>query len=427
MIETFTIVGGASAYTPGLVRALIHHADRLALDEVRLFDIDAQRLEVVAPLCRAMAEANGSPFEVTATTDKAEAVDGIDALLNSSRPGGFECRRIDETLPLEFGIPGQETVGPGGFFFALRSIPEALDLARHVRKRSPEAIWLNYTNPTNIVGQVLHDQTELEVLTLCDQSDEDIAAIARVIGRGDTECNFECIGLNHATWYDDVTIDGREIPNRAFEADPPRDYDEEHKLRFRLSQRFAIVNDGRWPNSYLPYYFEPEKFVELSRQVGPRTDAIVEKLDGYYRHFEREAEKEDPELERHRGDEGFGDMAVDVLAALESEQPLELVLNVPNRGMSDLFADDTLIEVRVGLDSEGVHARRQPEVPDGQEELLAQLETYQRRTAKAAVDPSQSSLVEALASNPLVGDPDLARRLLDRAENAYGSQIPIFA
>ena len=426
MIETFTIVGGASAYTPGLVAAILHHVDRLDLDEVRLFDIDADRLDTVERLCSRMAEAAGSPFDVSATLDKSEAVDGTDALLNSSRPGGFACRRLDETVPLEFDIPGQETVGPGGFFFALRSIPEALDLADHVRESAPEAVWLNYTNPTNIVGQALHDRTDIDLLTLCDQSDEDLDAIARATGRPEAECDFECIGLNHATWYDDIAIDGEPLPEAAYDTAPPPEYDEEHKIRFRLSQSLARETPGRWPNSYLPYYFAPERFVELSRRVGPRTDAIRETLDDYYTHFAEESRRDEPDLRHHRGDEGFGDMAVDVLAALGADEPSSLVLNVPNDGTSEAFDDETLIEIRVDLDSDGVTRRPAPGIPEGHGELIEQLEVYQRRTAEAAISGAPSDLVDALATNPLVGDREIADGLLQRAESAYGTSIPAF-
>ena len=116
MIEKFTIVGGGSAYTPGLFAALLHHAQGLHLQEVRLYDIDEMRLEIVSKLCQRLAEFHQAPFKVSGTTNLVDAVKGIDCALNSSRPGLFECRQIDETLPPEFEVPGQETVGPGILF-----------------------------------------------------------------------------------------------------------------------------------------------------------------------------------------------------------------------------------------------------------------------------------------------------------------------
>jgi len=149
-LEVLTVLGGGSAYTPGLMQALIENARELPLEVVRLYDIDAGRLATVARLTAAMARGAGV-FAVETADSLESAVRGADLVLNSTRPGGLEARRIDETLPLEFDIPGQETVGPGGFFYALRSVPEALRLARAVETLAPRAVILNYTNPSNIV------------------------------------------------------------------------------------------------------------------------------------------------------------------------------------------------------------------------------------------------------------------------------------
>ena len=428
MLRNFLIVGGASAYAPGLVSSLIRESHRHDLELIRLFDIAEERLDIVARLCRRLSEAAGKPFRVEATTDQARAVEEIDILLNSSRPGGFECRQIDETLPLEFDIPGQETVGPGGFFFACRSIPAALELADHVARKSPEAIWLNYTNPTNIVGQALHDHTDLNVISLCDQFDEDLHALADALGfPKNTDYQLRCSGLNHATWYRDIRISGEAIGERAYDAQPPEYYDEEHKRRFLISAEMARSHDGIWPNSYLPYYEAPSQFVELAKQRGTRTEAILQGLNDYYKHFREEAEKSSPELKHYRGSSGFGDMAADVIAALSSDEPTELVLNIPNRGLNDEFDDATVVEAFVSVSRAGVQRNSAPPIPEKARPLLDQLEIYQRRSAQAAAGGDRDEMVRALAENPLVDDSSTAGQLLRRADDAYGGALPQFS
>ena len=427
MLRNFLLVGGASAYAPGLVQALIQESERHDLELVRLYDIDEGRLEIVEDLCSALVDHAGAPFRIEATTDQRRAVQDIDLLLNSSRPGGFEARHVDETLPLEFGIPGQETVGPGGFFFALRSIPAALDLAADVERDAPDAIWLNYTNPTNLVAQALIDETELDVIALCDQSDEDLRALADALGySSDVDYSFQCCGLNHATWYRDIRIDGNELDVDPTEIEAPRYYDEEHKIRFRHSLSMADNHRGWWPNSYLPYYTEPRDFVELARRVGTRTQAILEGLDDYYQHFETEARRKSPALRHFRGSSGFGDMAADTVAALSSQSGAEIVLNVENRGVSDAFSDDTVVEARVGIGADGLQRRSAPPVPTFARPLLDELERYQRNTASAAVSGNVGQLTEALASNPLVDDTMMARDMIRRAPDAYGDALPQF-
>lgn len=425
MIKRFSVIGGGSAYTPGLVAALIHHRAHLELTELRLYDIDRDHLRIVSKLCARMAEAAGSPFTVQPVDNLVEAVAGADAVLNSARPGGFQCRLIDETLPLEFGIPGQETVGPGGFFFALRSVPEALKLARAMERHAPQAVLLNYTNPTNIVTQALTEQSELRVLGLCDQSEEDLGSLAQALERPAVDLAFRSVGLNHATWYTEISFAGEPFVSIPQELRLRNDdFDEEHRIRFELSIQMASSQPGCWPNSYLPYYLWPSRFVQYSRRHGTRTTRILDRLDSYFEHFEEQAKLRRPQLVHHRGTSGFGDMAVEVLRALSSQRGREIVLNVPNRGMMAEFESDTVVEARVRLSASEIERRGAPTLPAQSTKLLHRLQEYQRKTARAASSPSAADRIDALASNPLVDDSHLARQMMLIARERYGNAMP---
>jgi 6-phospho-beta-glucosidase len=417
-MEILTILGGGSAYTPGLLQALIAHAGQLPLKTVRLYDIDAERLAIVARLTAGMAR-SASAFQVVAVDTLDAAVQGADLILNSTRPGGLEARRVDETLPLEFDIPGQETVGPGGFFYALRSVPEALHLADVVQRLAPKATILNYTNPSNIVTQALFDHGGVNVIGMCDQSDEDLQALAHALGLP-VQYRFRCNGLNHATWYSDLTIDGAPLPDLSQPLAAPPEYDEEHRLRFAYSLDMARAHPGYWPNSYLPYYLHPAAFVEQARRVGPRSDVVAASLPKYYAHFEEQGRRAKPELSLYRGSAGFGDLAVTVIRALASNTPHELVLNLPNGGATNAFADDTVIETRVRVSRAGIERLPAPKLPESFEHMATQLERYQRMTAQAAAGGTAADLVAALAANPLLGgDKALAARMLARARTSY--------
>lgn len=422
-METLTILGGGSAYTPGLVQALIGQGGQLALRRVRLYDIDPARLALVARLCARMARSAGAPFEVQPVATLEQAIEGTSLVLNSTRPGGLAGRRIDETLPLDFDIPGQETVGPGGFFYALRSVPEALRVADMMAALAPRAIFLNYTNPSNIVAQALFDQGKVPVIGMCDQSDEDLESLGHAMGR-DSAPDCRCIGLNHATWYADLSLDGVALDRLPPELPAPAEYDEEHQLRFAYSAQMARTEDtGYWPNSYLPYYLFPHAFVAQARRVGPRSDAVAASLPGYYAHFAEQADQQAPQLRFFRGAGGFGDMAANVIAAMYAEQPREMVLNVANRGASAWFAHDTVVETNVRISRHGIERLTAPQLPASFCELALRLEKYQRLAARAAATGGAAERVAALAANPLVGEPELASRLLEAARARYGGLI----
>lgn len=421
-MQILSILGGGSAYTPGLLQALILHAAELPLKTVRLYDTDVSRLAIVARLTTAMAR-NARTFTVEVADSLETAIEGADLILNSTRPGGLAARRIDETLPLEFDIPGQETVGPGGFFFALRSVPEALRVATKVQELAPQAFILNYTNPSNIVTQALVDHGGVKVIGLCDQSDEDLQAIVQALG-GQGSYQFRCNGLNHASWYSNIQLDSVPLGEISEPLVAPPEFDAEHRLRFELSLRLAGENPGYWPNSYLPYYLFPAAFVDQAKRVGPRSDVVEASLTKYYAHFASEGEKAAPQLRFYRGSAGFGDLAVNVIRALVSPTPYELVLNLPNQGATPAFADDTVVETRVRVSRAGVERMAAPNLPASFSDLAAQLEHYQRLTAHAAVNGKPQAFVAALAANPLVGQEAIARSMLTRARETYGDLLP---
>jgi 6-phospho-beta-glucosidase len=207
----------------------------------------------------------------------------------------------------------------------------------------------------------------------------------------------------------------------------PEGMNREHQLRFELSQKMALETPGYWPNSYLPYYTAPDQFVSLAREQGPRSDTIVAKLPSYYAHFREEAVKEAPHLQHHRGTAGFGDLAVMVIEALKTAAGKTLVLNVPNRGTTDLFAQDTVMEAQGQLSVNGWQRQPAPSIPPNRLALLKQLETYQHLAALAGRTGQTNDIIDALEANPLVGSQAKAQALWKLAQAQYGALLPQLA
>src|SRR4051794_4414849 len=130
------VIGGGSTYTPELVDGFARRAERLPLDELVLYDISTERLDVVGGLAGRMLDHLGWPGRLVLTDDRDRALDAADFVLIQLRVGGQAARLVDESLPPTFGIVGQETTGAGGFAKALRTVPVVLDLAESVARRS---------------------------------------------------------------------------------------------------------------------------------------------------------------------------------------------------------------------------------------------------------------------------------------------------
>ena len=178
------IIGGGSAYMPGLAFSLTRAAGVLDPATVVLHDIDPEALDLQARLTRRILDSGGAgSMELEATDDLARAVDGADFVLTTFRPGGLRARHLDEAIPPRHGVIGQETTGPGGLAMALRSVPALIDVADEMgRRAAPGALLLNYTNPVQVVTEALVRYSDVEVIGLCDQHGGEIRFLSEVLG-----------------------------------------------------------------------------------------------------------------------------------------------------------------------------------------------------------------------------------------------------
>src|SRR5256886_8509789 len=161
-------IGGGSTRAAGTMASFVHQGENFDGSEVVLIDLDAERLRIVQTIAQKMARARGLDLTITATTQRREGLQGCDAVLTSFRPGGFEARYLDESIPLKHGVIGQETQGPGGFFMALRSIQVMQDIVADMEAVCPGALLVNYTNPINIVAQAITNHSHIQTVSLCE-------------------------------------------------------------------------------------------------------------------------------------------------------------------------------------------------------------------------------------------------------------------
>ena len=210
MGSRITVVGAGSTYTPELVEGFARRTDRLPIDELVLLDIDPERLDVVGGLARRMLDRMGWSGRLTLTGDRDAAIDGANFVLLQLRVGGQAARLVDETLPLRFGVIGQETTGAGGFAKALRTVPRVLDLAELTARRAAKDAWIiDFTNPVGIVTQALMDDGH-RALGLCNVAITLQRRLAARFGVSPDRVELEHVGLNHLSWERAVRVDGED-------------------------------------------------------------------------------------------------------------------------------------------------------------------------------------------------------------------------
>ncbi|MCB0115258.1 MAG: hypothetical protein KDD84_14255, partial [Caldilineaceae bacterium] len=345
MAPKIAIIGGGSAYAPGLIHAFIQQADTFDGAELALMDVAADNVETVAQLGRKMAQAAGARIEITGTTQRKDAIAGADYVLTTFRQGGLKARHLDESIPLKYNVIGQETIGPGGFFFAMRNVPVIRAITAEMAQLAPKAVLVNYSNPTQIVAEAVTHFTDVPCISICDQCSDDQKTILRALNRPDARVTLEWIGLNHATWSTRFEIDGEDgvsvMARHLDEVLAREDVTPRTKRQFLLATAY-----GRLPNSYMQYYYFREETV-AEAQAAPQTRAqsIMATMGSYYAHFAEQLAADTPQLTHVRGGSLFGDWAVDVIRGLVRRDGSVHILNVPNRGALPDFAPDRVVEV----------------------------------------------------------------------------------
>ena len=209
--EKIVIVGGGSAYVPGILYSLANSAKALGDAEIALMDIDPSRLPLMTALGQRMVAEAGSDLTITSTTDLKESLTGATFVLTNFRPGGLDGLRLDEAIPDRYGVLGQETTGPGGTSFALRSVPQVLDLCSAMEETCPDAWLINYTNPANFVADAIRRRSAIKSVSLCDGGGNGLRyEMPEMLGVPQHEVRVRAAGINHHTWLMELRVGGED-------------------------------------------------------------------------------------------------------------------------------------------------------------------------------------------------------------------------
>jgi 6-phospho-beta-glucosidase len=415
-----TVVGAGSTYTPELVEGFARRTDRLPIDELVLLDIDPDRLEVVGGLARRMLDRLGWPGRLTLTGDREAAIDGADFVLLQLRVGGQAARLVDETLPLRFGVIGQETTGAGGFAKALRTVPRVLELAELTAKRAAKDAWIvDFTNPVGIVTQALLDDGH-RALGLCNVAITLQRRLAARFGVAPERIELEHVGLNHLSWERAVRVDGEDRLPDLLDEDAAE-----------LAKEFRIPEEMlRWigaiPSYYLRYYYLTRTVLAEQQNGHTRARDVMDIEARLLEMYRDPSLTEKPELLDHRGGAFYSEAAAQLIASLHDGKGDVQVVDVRNDGAIPDLPDSAVVEVPAVIDRDGAHPVRLGPLASEQRGLVQAVKAYEELTIQAARTGDRKVALRALATNPLVGG-EIAGPLLEALLDADREHLDRFA
>jgi 6-phospho-beta-glucosidase len=429
-------IGAGGTRGVGTNAAFIHqHKNSFAGSEIALMDTDGSRFPIIKKLADKMAAEEGADFKFTCTTSIEEAVADADAVLTSFRPGGFEARHFDESIPAKYGCIGNETQGAGGFFMALRSINALKPIVKAIKKRAkPGCILFNYTNPVNVVSQALTMFTDVPVYSFCEGPIVFPGAFCwwheKDFGLDHKQLDATMIGLNHGGWTVRHRYDGQDfMPILAdiYEARKRRgDPDSDLRL-FRL----ALMMDSIPAHYYDKYFYTDEMLAEQSAKTTTRAQDILASVPDYWEHYIEQANTKaksvlDPN--RSRGGITEFELAIDAIDNVFNNRNVVMPVNMLNNGNIPELQDDLVVEVPALVNRNGFHAltrsAAERSLPAPTRGIVHALGEYQYLTAQAALTGNRTAGIQALMSNPLVRTLDKAEKMYDEMARAHRRYLP---
>jgi 6-phospho-beta-glucosidase len=435
------ILGGAGARVPLVLVGLLRMRNEFRMDEVVLWDIDGERQQMISRVSAAIIERFDGSLKVRTGHSLEDTLEGADFIIASVRVGGIQSRVLDEQIALAAGVLGQETVGPGGWAMALRTIPVVLEYAQAAEKIAPKAWLLNFSNPVGIVQQALLAAGIRRTIGVCDTPREMFEATAAQLGISSQRVFFDYLGLNHLGWLRSVYVDGVDCLPQLLRS-PER---LSHIYHVPLFTPDYLQELGLLPTEYVYFYVNANRTVEklkrtsktrgqmvaeqekeLFEQIaaagnnGSKTAAAYDNFlasrNATYFQLETGTEVGEQKLETARKElyeksAGYERIAVDVMKAIAGNRPAVFPVDVANNGaMDDLDLHDA-VEVPCVIDSNGPRPLAVGSVPARVRPLFQQVKDYERLTARAALEGSATLAITGLATNPLVPNRLVAEQL----------------
>lgn len=422
---SIVIAGGGSTFTPGIVLMLLQNRERFPIGTLKFYDNDGARQETIAEACNILLKEQAPEIAFSYTTDPKEAFTDVDFVMAHIRVGKYPMRELDEKIPLRHGVVGQETCGPGGIAYGMRSIGGVLELVDFMERYSPQAWMLNYSNPAAIVAEATRKlRPQAKILNICDMPIGIEGRMAEIIGlKSRKEMKVRYYGLNHFGWWTSIQDkDGNELLPTIHEHVAKYGYipqTNETNVEPSWNDTFAKAKDvcaldpQTLPNTYLKYYFFPDYVVAHSNPEYTRANEV---MAGREKHVfgschaiinAKSGAAGDLEIDEHAS------YIVDLARAIAFNTQERMLLIVENNGAINNFDDDAMVEIPCLVGSHGPEPLQVGNIPTFQKGLMSQQVAVEKLVVEAWVEGSYQKLWQAISLSKTVPSASVAKAILD--------------
>jgi alpha-galactosidase len=411
---------------------------------ISLMDIDPVRLERSRKLVQAIIDRRGLKACVEATTDRRQAVRDARYVITTFQQGGLDAYALDIDIPRKYGVEQcvGDTLGPGGVFRGLRTIPVLLDLCDEMDELAPDALLLNYVNPMAINCWAVADGSGRPHVGLCHSVQGTSEMLARWIGVPYDEISFLCAGINHQAFFLEFRRGTEDLYPLIWEAIERQEVIDEEPVRTDLMKYFGyfVTESSGHASEYVPYFRKTASMVanELSPRFKNKADAWFDfaRTGGYLRECQNRVTRADQEFRELT--EGGKELPTQrtheygshILEAVETNRPARINGNVPNDGLITNLPEGCCVEVPCLVDGNGVQGVFVGDVPTQLATLNRTNINVQELTVEAALTGDKDAVHYAVMMDPLTAAvctlPQI-HAMVDEMFEAQAQWLPQFA
>lgn len=431
-MSKITFIGAGSTVFAKNILGDVMQTPALQGFEIALFDIDADRLNDSEQMLLNLKQTSASTCQIIAYTDRKEALRGAKYVVNAIQVGGYDpCTITDFEIPKKYGLRQTiaDTVGIGGIFRNLRTIPVMLDFARDINEVCPDALFLNYTNPMAVLTNVMNTYGGVHTVGLCHSVQVCVPDLFKSLNLDPTGVKYKIAGINHMAWLLEASKDGvdlyPEIKRRAAEKQLEKHHD---MVRYELMLKFGyyITESSEHNAEYHPYFIKrnyPELIERFNIPLDEYPRRCVNQIEGWK--SMRESLVNDRNLEHRRSHE----YASYIFEAIETNKPFQIGGNVMNTGLITNLPKEACVEVPCLVDANGVTPTYVGDLPPQLAALNRTNINTQLLTIEAAITGKRDHIYHAALLDPHTSaelSMDDIVSLCDDLIEAHGSWLPSY-
>ncbi|MDF2884845.1 MAG: malH1 [Clostridiaceae bacterium] len=434
---SITVAGGGSTFTPGIILMLLDNLDKLPIRKIKFYDNDADRQSIIAGACEIILKEKAPEIEFIATIDPEEAFTDIDFVMAHIRVGKYAMRELDEKIPLKYDVVGQETCGPGGIAYGMRSIGGIIEILDYMEKYSPNAWMLNYSNPAAIVAEATRKlRPNSKILNICDMPIDIESRMAKILGlKSRKEMTIRYYGLNHFGWWTDIRDkEGNDLMPKIKEYVAQYGYvvsengvqhtDASWDDTFGKAKDVFAIDTETLPNTYLKYYLFPDYVVKHSNKEYTRANEVIDGREKFvFGECKKIIENKSTEGCAMKIDE-HASYIVDLARAIAYNTKERMLLIVENNGAISNFDPTGMVEIPCLVGSKGPEPIVMGKIPQFQKGMMEQQVSVEKLVVEAWIEKSYQKLWQALTLSKTIPSASVAKLILDELIEANKEYWP---